>query len=79
MRVSTDADSLWSLGKSECLIGMKGATEEQVALQASLEGELCWPEECSAEFQAPTVDTGIPKWGRVMSSERITADVWSAL
>ena len=76
--VSTDADSLWSLGKFECLIGMEGATEE-VALQASLEGELCWPEECSAEFQAPAAGTGIPKCGRVMSSERITADVWSEL
>ena len=76
--VSTDADSLWSLGKFECLIGMEGATEE-VALQASLEGELCWPEECSAEFQAPIVGTGIPKCGRLMSSGRITADVWSEL
>ena len=77
--VSTDADSLWSLGKFDCLIGMEGAAEEQVALQASLDGELCWPEECSAEFQAPVVGTGIPKCGRVMSSERFTTDVWSAL
>ena len=40
---------------------------------------MCWPEECSAEFQAPTVGTSIPKCGMVMSSERITADVWSEL
>jgi hypothetical protein len=73
--VSTVADSLWSLGKFECLIGMEGATEEQVALQASLEGGLCWSEECNAEFQAPAVGIGIPKCGRVMSSERITADM----
>ena len=76
---NTDADSLWSLGKFECLIGMEDATQEQVSLQASLDGDLCWPEECSAEFQAPVVDTGIPKCGRVMSSEGDTADVWSAL
>ena len=76
--VNTDAESLWSLGKFECLIGMEGATEE-VALQASLEGELCWPEECSAEFQAPAVGSSIPKCGRVMNTERITADVWSEL
>ena len=50
--VNTDADSLWSLGKFECLIGMEDATEEQVALQASLNGDLCWPEEWSAESQA---------------------------
>ena len=77
--VNTYADSLWSLGKFECLIGMEGATEEQVALQALLDGDLGWPEECSAEFHAPAVGTGIPKCGRVTSSERITADAWSAL
>ena len=77
--VSTNADSLWSLGKFECLIGMEGATEEQVSLQASLNEEVCWPEEYSAEFQAPVIDTGIQKCGRATCTERINADVWSAL
>ena len=50
-----------------------------MALQASIDGDLGWPKECSAEFHAPAVGTGIPKCGRVMSSERITADAWLAL
>ena len=67
------------MGKFKCLIGTEGATEEQVSLQVSLNEEVCWPEEYSAEFQAPVIDTGIQKCGRAMCTERITADVWSAL